>query len=87
MSDGIEFDEEKAYITRRKIIKDFPEKGIEGFVYNKMPGKYSYKKNMLILGIIIIFLLAFVFFVLGIQNLGSIEGGLFEDRVNNTKSR
>lgn len=83
----IEFDEEKAYVSRVKRQKSIPEKGIEGFVYNKMPGKYSYKRNMLIVVIISIFVIAFIFFILAIQNLGEIPDQSFNERIIKTQAK
>ena len=88
MANGdIQFDEDQHYYAKTERHVEIPKKGIEGWFYNKMPGKYSYKKNLLILVIIGVFVLAFIFFVLGIQNLGEIEDNNFSDRVSNTQSR
>lgn len=87
MTEGVEFEEDKSYVHRIKRQKEIPQKGIEGFVYNKMPGKYSYKKSMLILIIIVIFILSFTFFILGIQNLGESPSSNFGNRVDSTRSR
>lgn len=85
MSNGVEFDEEKSYVDVRNVEKEFPENGIEGFIYKKIPGKYSSKKNILILTIILIFALSFLFFILGLKNLGENDDNNFGDRINNTR--
>jgi hypothetical protein len=88
MSDkNIQFEEDKAYVYRTERSKPIPEKGMEGWFYKKLPGKYSYKKNMLILIILGILFISFIFFILGIQNLGEIPDNTFDDRVSNTKAR
>jgi hypothetical protein len=84
--DGISFDEEQAYrkVERQKKI---PDKGIEGWIYNKLPGKYSYKKSLLILIVIGLFVFSFTFFILGLQNIGEKPGNSFINTVENSQNR
>ena len=83
---GIEFEEEQTDTQRMIRRKPLPEKGLEGFVYNKIPGKYSYKKAIFIVIIILLFVGSFIFFVLGLKNIGDKKVLDFGSRVENTKS-
>ncbi len=85
MSD-VEFLEDETVYSRIQRTKPLPEKGLEAWVYRKLPGKYNYKRNILISIIIIIFSISFIFFILGIQNRNTQqEQNSFEERVINTK--
>lgn len=81
---NIEFEEDKAYYSRIKRRDEVPDKGLEGYVYKKLPGKYSYKKAMLIIFILLLFIGSFVFFILGLYNVSS-EDQSFQERVNSTR--
>ena len=83
----IQFNEDEAYESKLRRQKPIPDKGIEGFIYKKIPGKYTYKKAGLILAIILVFVIAFIFFTLGLQNLGDEPEDSFDARVENTRIR
>jgi len=81
--EGVEFDEDKSYRSIPRQVP-IPEKGIEGWIYRKFPGKYSFKKNLLIIIVLVIFFLAFIFFVLGFKNVNDDQNSKFNTRIKNT---
>jgi hypothetical protein len=81
----IDFYEDEAIESRIQRRKPLPEKGLEAWIYKKIPGKYNYKKNILILIIVIIFSISFIFLILGLQNVNNDQGQSFEERAKNTR--
>ena len=60
----IEFDEDKT-LSKKSIQEDqLPQKGIEGWIYKKIPGSYLVKKIILISFILILFIVSILFIVL-----------------------
>jgi uncharacterized membrane protein len=83
--DGIEFYEDEAYESRLERQDPLPEKGLEGWVYGKMPGKYSYKRLVLIVIILALFIISFIFIILGLKNVNDETKSDFDSRINNTR--
>lgn len=64
----VEFIEDKIYLSKLAPKEKIPQKGLEGWLYKKIPGKFLVKRTILIFFIFLLFVLSFVFFILGIYN-------------------
>ena len=81
----IEFDEEKSYLHSLPPEHTLPNKGIEGLMYKLIPGSVTFKRTVLIVFIILLFIISLLFAGLGRYNTEKDRIRNFENRAIETK--
>lgn len=81
----IEFVGDENFSKKNNQRNKIPTKGIEGWLYKKIPGSPIVKKIILILIILILFAISVSFFVLAKTDFKTEETINFQERVKSTQ--
>lgn len=81
----IEFDEDRTYIHSLPPEHTVPDKGFEGWFYKRFPGTFLFKRSILLLTIVLLFIISFIFAGLGRYNTEKDRIRDFQERAVQTK--